>query len=156
MNNVITSHVLVRVWPDSSTTYAADLRLAHIYDKSIVLSQDRCDAYYSKWAASDYTGSFFDFVHCYETNGRCHKRVELTPEDRAIFARLWIHGKTPPITMIEGDIHDTEIMALLGECAAANDGHTTDKDLEYIEEATYIYWAEQCDPDFDFDPIIIS
>ena len=147
---------MVRLWPDATTTGVTDFFLGLIYEESIVLSAERCDTYYNKWAASDSPDSFFTYVRTWETNGRMHGIVPLTDEDQAIMARQWMHSSTPPIALIEGDQHDIEIFALLAECAAANGGKTTDRDHAYIEEATYIYWGEQCGPDFEFDPIIIS
>lgn len=144
----------VRLWKDGTTSAVLECRDGP--EHSIILSIARCDALYSQWAASDYAGGFYDYAHAIETADRSRKHVPLTPEDKDIYARLWMHASVTPMTLIEGDHHDAEIMDLLQDAAAANEGHTTDRDLAYVEEASYVYWAEQTDPDFDFDPIIIS
>lgn len=115
--------------------------------RSIMVRFDIVDDYYADWASSDYPHSFFRFVREIENTNNL-----LTPEDEAIFAKLYMGLGVSPITMMQGDLHDAEIFRLLAEAAADNGGRTTDRDYAYMEECSFVYWNEQAVG--DFDPIV--
>ena len=93
----------VRLWKDGTTTTVLECRDG--VKDSLIMSEERCDLYYTKWAASDSADDFFTYALTWETNGRQAIAAPLTPEDQLIFTRIYLHGITSPIALIEGDHH---------------------------------------------------
>jgi len=148
----------VRVWRDGETS-TVNLEHCAGYDQiynadtdSVIVDVDRCDALYNEWSASDYMGSFFNYV-CRSLHQNSFV-PELTFEDKMIFARRWKEKTFPNFhCMLEGDHSDFAIMQVLNECTEMHGGKICADDLNLIERNSYVYWISACEPDYDFDPI---
>lgn len=155
MNTLVPNHDFIRLWRDGSTS-RLEPNGADPYD-SLIMHKDHADSVYHRWAASDSDLSYFEYAKAL-ADGRDPDKNHYapTPEDQAIFAGFWTRSDTPPIAMLEGDHRDADIMAFLGECTEAFGGHISVDDLNRVEEMGYVYWADRCADNYEFDPIHLT
>lgn len=152
---------MVRLWTHGETT-SVDQDTDAGYDAflyadqdSVDLPADLCDEYYAAWASSDYMGSFFAYVQQFIIRYTPVPAfaVNLTDEDRAIFARRWMQKTFPNFhAMLEGDHSDYDVMLTLREICESHGSFAID-DLNIIERDSYVFWIGECSAAYEFDPI---